>query len=321
MQLADGSLVHYRQLVVAPGLVLNWEAIAGLAETLGRNGVTSNYRYDLAPYTWQLVQSLTGGRAVFTQPAMPIKCAGAPQKALYLSCSNWRRNNVLQNMDVQFYNAGAVLFSVPDYVPTLQSYIDKYRVQVNFTHNLVRVDGERKKAWFVRTTESGQEEIEIGFDMLHVCPPQHAPAFIGASGLADEAGWLAVDPNSLQHDRHPNIWGVGDVLNTSNAKTMAAARQQAVVVAKNLTSVLQGNRPAARYYGYGSCSLTVEHGKIVLAEFSYGSKVTPTLPQWLNDGRKPTRLAWFLKQTLLPPFYWHGMLKGREWLSRPFTVA
>ncbi len=49
----------------------------------------SNYRYDLAPYTWQLVQEMKGKKAIFTQPGMPIKCAGVPQKAMYLSCDEW----------------------------------------------------------------------------------------------------------------------------------------------------------------------------------------------------------------------------------------
>jgi sulfide:quinone oxidoreductase len=76
---------------VAPGLKLDWDAIEGLPETLGRNGVTSNYRYDLAPYTWKLVKGMKSGKAMFTQPPMPIKCAGAPQKALYLSGDHWYR--------------------------------------------------------------------------------------------------------------------------------------------------------------------------------------------------------------------------------------
>ena len=69
----DGCrVVRYRQLIVCPGLKLDWHAIEGLPETMGRNGVTSNYLYQLAPYTWELVQSLRGGRALFTQPRMPI---------------------------------------------------------------------------------------------------------------------------------------------------------------------------------------------------------------------------------------------------------
>ena len=63
--LGDGDTIAYRVLIVAPGLRLAWEKIAGLPEALGRNGVTSNYRYDLAPYTYQLVQELQRGRALF----------------------------------------------------------------------------------------------------------------------------------------------------------------------------------------------------------------------------------------------------------------
>ena len=48
--LADGTRLAYRVLVAAPGLKLDWDAIPGLNEALGKNGVTSNYRFDLAPY-------------------------------------------------------------------------------------------------------------------------------------------------------------------------------------------------------------------------------------------------------------------------------
>jgi sulfide:quinone oxidoreductase len=99
-------VVSYRQLIVCPGLKLDWNAIEGLQDTLGQNGVTSNYRYDLAPYTWQLVRELNGGRALFTQPPMPIKCAGAPQKAMYLSSDHWRRSSRLEQIDVQFFMPG-----------------------------------------------------------------------------------------------------------------------------------------------------------------------------------------------------------------------
>lgn len=313
--LDDGSEVYYQQLVVAPGLSLNWDAIEGLEETLGKNGVTSNYRYDLAPYTWELVQNLAQGKALFTQPPMPIKCAGAPQKALYLSADHWFKQGRINAIDIEFCNAGGVLFGVPDYVPALMSYMEKYQAQLNFMHTLVKVDGAAKQAWFKDANSDSDELICKSFDMLHVCPPQQAPEFIRASELADEAGWLAVDPATLRHSQFHNIWGLGDVMNTTNAKTMAAVRKQVPVVADNICAVLDGQVPAATYDGYGSCPLTVERGKIVLAEFCYGGKVAPSFPAWLNDGTKPSRQAWLLKALILPHIYWQAMLKGREWLT------
>ncbi|MEQ4281519.1 NAD(P)/FAD-dependent oxidoreductase [Pseudomonas syringae] len=318
LTLADGRVLGYQQLVVCPGLKLDWSAIDGLVETLGANGVTSNYRYDLAPYTWKLVQNLQQGRALFTQPPMPIKCAGAPQKAMYLSCDHWLKSGRLAQINTQFYNAGGVLFGVADYVPALMKYVERYAIDLKFSHRLVAVDGPGKRATFIRTQADGSSEtVEQSFEMLHVVPPQIAPDFIRSSPLADAAGWVDVDPATLKHRQFANVHGLGDATNTSNAKTAAAARKQAPVVANNVLVALGRRDGSAVYDGYGSCPLTVEKGRIVLAEFTYGGKVAPSFPRWLLDGRQPTRLAWWLKARVLPALYWHGMLKGREWLAKP----
>ncbi|WP_189371312.1 bifunctional protein tyrosine phosphatase family protein/NAD(P)/FAD-dependent oxidoreductase [Tateyamaria omphalii] len=315
----DGCrVVKYDRLVVCPGLKLDWNAVEGLEETLGRNGVTSNYRYDLAPYTWQLVQELKEGRALFTQPPMPIKCAGAPQKAMYLSGDAWFRNGRLKDIDIQFMNAGGVLFGVKDYVPALQKYIDKYDAKLNFFHNLVSVDGAARQATFeVAKPETEPQIVRVGFEMMHVCPPQVAPDFIRVSPLADAAGWVDVDQVTLRHKSFDNIWSLGDVMNAPNAKTAAAARKQAPTVAENIVADIAGRSFTAAYDGYGSCPLTVERGKIVLAEFGYGGVLKPSFPTAFLDGTKPSRLAWFLKEKMLPPIYWKAMLKGKEWMAKP----
>ncbi|MDM7457909.1 MAG: TIGR01244 family sulfur transferase [Paracoccus sp. (in: a-proteobacteria)] len=319
----DGCRVlGYKRLVVAPGLKLDWGKVEGLVDTLGRNGVTSNYRYDLAPYTWELVQGLKSGRALFTQPPMPIKCAGAPQKAMYLSGDAWFRNGALKNIDIQFMNAGGVLFGVKEYVPALMEYVKKYDATLNFFHNLVAVDGPAKKAWFeVARPDTPKERIEVEFDMMHVCPPQTAPDFIRVSPLADAAGWIDVDQTTLRHKTYQNIWSLGDVMNAPNAKTAAAARMQAPVVADNIVADINGKSAVSQYNGYGSCPLTVEKGKIVLAEFGYGGKLLPSFPAYVIDGTKPSRAAWLLKERLLPPIYWRGMLRGHEWLATPEKIT
>lgn len=306
--------IGYEQLVVAAGLRLHWDGIKGLSDTLGKHGVTSNYRVDLAPYTWQLVQQLKSGQALFTQPPMPIKCAGAPQKAMYLSCSHWESTGVLGNIRVSFNNAGATLFGVSTYVEPLMQYIRRYKVDLNLNTTLVEVDGPNRTAWFEsKDAEGNISRIGKVFDMLHVVPPQSGPDFIHHSGLGNATGWLEVDQHSLQHVREPDIFGVGDCTSTPNAKTAAAARKQVVIAAENLLAYRAGLPLPSRYDGYGSCPLTVEKGKIILAEFGYGGKIVPTFP-W--DSTKPRRSAWWLKKYILPQVYWRLMLKGREWLAR-----
>ncbi|PTQ83022.1 sulfide:quinone oxidoreductase [Nitrosospira multiformis] len=315
VELEDGRQVGYQQLIVCPGLRLAWERIEGLEETLGKNGVTSNYRFDLAPYTWSLVQELKGGKALFTQPPMPIKCAGAPQKAMYLSCDEWLRAGRLNDIEVEFNTCAPVLFGVSAFVPPLMEYVKRYDADLVFNSNLVRVDGENRVAYFDVKHASGEvERVAKPFDMLHVAPPQVAPAFIAESSLADAAGWCEVDHTTLQHPRYPNIFGLGDACSSPNAKTAAAVRKQIVVVAENLLAAREHREFKTFYDGYGSCPLTVERGKVILAEFGFGGKLLPTFKL---DPTVPRFLAWLLKARFLPWFYWHGFLKGREWLAGP----
>jgi len=318
VQLEGGRVIGYDMMVVAPGLQLDFEKIEGLTETLGENGVTSNYRYDLASYTWKLVQGLKSGTAIFTQPPMPIKCAGAPQKAMYLSADHWRRNGVLNRINVKFCTSGGVIFGVAAFVPALMKYVKRYNAELNFGETLVKVDGANKTAWFEKTDDEGNKtQVERKFDMLHVVPPQSAPDFIKSSPLANSDGWVDVDQYTLQHNKFPNIYSFGDAGSTPNAKTMAAARKQAPIVAANMVAQLDKSDSRAAYDGYGACPLTVEKGKVVLAEFGYGGALLPSMPTWLIDGTKATRAAWFLKDSLLPAVYWNQMLKGKEFLAKP----
>lgn len=317
VSLSDGRKLGYEQLVIALGLELRWEAIKGLDHYLGTEGITSNYAYEQAPYTFELIRSLKQGRALFTQPPMPIKCAGAPQKAMYLACSYWERARRSENIQVEFCHANDTLFGVSDYLPALLTYVRRYNIQLNAQHNLVAVDPLKKIAMFEDASEAGNlRQIEKNYDILHLCPPQGPPQIIQDSGLNDHHGWLKIDANTLQHLDDPDIFGLGDVIGTGNAKTAAAVRKQVPILVKNLLNH-RANRPLSHnYQGYGSCPLTVEHGKIVLAEFGYNGKLQPSFPTWLLNGQSPTRAAWYLKTQVLPNVYWHLMLKGREWLTR-----
>jgi sulfide:quinone oxidoreductase len=313
-----GDPVKYRQLAIATGIKSNWDAIPGLAETIGKNGVTSNYSYEYSPYTWELVKNLQSGKAIFTQPPMPIKCPGAPQKAMYLSCYEWQKQGRLKNIEVELNNAGAALFGVADFVPPLMEYVKKYNAQLNFNTNLIAVDGPSKKATFaVKDADGNVTKIEKSFDILHVVPPQGPQDCLKSSPVSNNDGFVDVDQYTLQHIRYPNIFGLGDCCSSPNSKTAAAARKQIVVVAENLLAAKNNKPLPTKYDGYGSCPLTVENGKIVLAEFGFGGKLLPTFP-WLINPLKATKLAWHLKKDILPWLYWNAMLKGREWLARPF---
>ncbi|MGY3041408.1 sulfide:quinone oxidoreductase [Rhodanobacter sp. TND4EL1] len=305
VELASGGRVTYDFLVVALGLQIDWDAIEGLTETLGKNGVTSNYRYDLAPYTHKLAQSLKAGdNALFTQPVMPIKCAGAPQKALYLTADTLRQRGVKAN--VGFYPQGGAMFGVPAYSHELDKIMADYGATPYFKHNLVAVDGERKEAIF--ETEDGR--ITCPFDMLHVVPPQSPLPVVKNSPLSGDAGWVTVDKHRLTHTKYKNVFGLGDCTDTPNSKTMAAVRRQYPVLVGELRKALGESAKTRTYDGYAACPLTVSHSKVLVAEFRYGGEVVSSFGL---DPRGARRIYWPLKTRFFPWLYWNVMLKGKEW--------
>lgn len=308
--LEDGKTLGYRRLVVCPGLQLDWNKIEGLTETLGSNGVCSNYSMQHVEYTWECIRKLNGGKALFTQPPMPIKCAGAPQKIVYLASDHWRKEGTLNRTEVDFCLAADALFGVAYFRPSLQYAVDYYGVNLHYRENLVAVDGKARTALFEITAPDGKTSRETrAFDMLHVTPPQSAPDFVKTSPLAGAGGWVDVDPATLRHTRFEMVFGLGDVAGTSNAKTAAAVRAQVPVVVANVLASLEGHPLPGSYDGYGACPLTVAYGKVVLAEFLYGGKPAPSFPY---DQRKPSRFAWMLKTKVFPRVYWDMMLTGRD---------
>ncbi|MDB5782086.1 MAG: pyridine nucleotide-disulfide oxidoreductase [Caballeronia mineralivorans] len=306
--LEGDTRIGYKYLVVAAGIQLDWDAIEGLTDALGKNGVTSNYRFDLAPYTWQCVQQFKGGTALFTQPPMPIKCAGAPQKILYLAADYFRKHRIAA--DIRFFTPGPSMFGVPFYAKALDRVMSDYQAKACFGQKLVRVDGPAKTAYFEITTDGVKSIQPIEFDLLHVVPPQSAPRFIRESPLADAGGWVEVDKATLRHTRFPNIFGIGDCTSTPNSKTAAAVKNQMPVVATNLMVALTGQGQTMTYDGYASCPLTTSAGKVMLAEFCYDGAVTPSFPM---DPRSPRKIYWWLKRSFLPYLYWNIVMKGKRW--------
>jgi sulfide:quinone oxidoreductase len=307
--LRSGDTIGYDYLVVCPGLQLDWDKIEGLKETLNKNNVCSNYSPETVEYTWECIQNIKEGNALFTQPPMPIKCAGAPQKIMYLAADRFRKRGTLDKFNIEFFNAGPAIFGVPFFAKALMKVVQGYGIKTNFSHNLVAIDGPAKVATFEVTDSQGNKErITREFDMIHVTPPQSAPDFIKNSPLANGAGWVDVNPNTLQHNKYANIFGLGDAGSTPNAKTAAAVRKQVPVVVDNILNLKNSKDIQGGYDGYGSCPLTTSLSTVMLAEFAYDGRVTPSFP-WL-DPRKSRWIWWWGKTNGFPWLYWHLMLKG-----------
>lgn len=315
--LANGETVGYQYLVVCPGVVLNWASIQG-ADALGKNHVCSNYSPEHVEYTWECLQQVkSGDKLLFTQPPLPFKCPGAPQKIAYLAADYLKKKGLLGACKLHFLTHAPGMFGVPFFAKELKKVADKYGIKVHFQHNLVAIDSDNKKATFqVVGGDKEGESLTLDFDLLHFAPPQSTADFIKSSPLVNEGGYVEVDQHNMQHSQYKNIFALGDACSTPNSKTAAAIRKQSPVVVRNILTLIDGGELESGYDGYGSCPLTTAYGKVILAEFIYGGKVTPTFPL---DPSKERWFNWWVKASALPFFYWNYMLKGREWFFKHNT--
>jgi sulfide:quinone oxidoreductase len=307
--LEEGDTLHYSFLIVAPGIQLNWSEIKGLQEALGKNGVCSNYSYQTAPYTFECLKTLKGGKAIFHNPHTPVKCGGAPHKIMYLAADYFRKHGLLEKVDIQYWSGAGRLFNVDKYEKTLLEVCRRANIKLNFFQRLEEIDGANKRAKFVGFGENNKDvETWVEFDMIHVVPPQSAPDFVKNSTLANAAGWVDVDKNTLQHVKYANIFSLGDAAFLPTSKTGAAIRKQAPVVVANLLAAMNNQALTASYNGYTSCPLVTGYGKLVLAEFDYDAKPMETFP---FDQSKERWSMYQLKRVVLPWLYWNKILTGK----------
>jgi sulfide:quinone oxidoreductase len=343
---AKSGVITYDYLVVAPGLAYDFSLVPGLGEAMDKGVVCSNYTDP--KHTWDVVKNFKGGTALFTQPATPIKCGGAPQKIMYLAEDYWNKNKIRSKSDVVFATAGSVIFGTKVIAQTLMKVVERKDINLRFHHKLVKVDGEKQIAWYDLTKDikaggcvvmSGEDDGKyldeafqynykdvkvfkegglygIHYDMLHTAPPSVAPKFIKESNLVNEAGWLDVDIHTLQHKKYPNIFGLGDVAALPTAKTGAAIRKQVPIVIDNIEKLIKQNKIGSKSYnGYSSCPLVTDYGKMVLAEFDYEGNFTPDPKlklMLISDSSKEHWRLWIFKKYILPYLYWNKMMKGKN---------
>jgi sulfide:quinone oxidoreductase len=323
--------ISYDYLVVSPGIQNDIDALPGLREALQTDSVCSNY---LDPQkTFEIIKNFKGGNAVFTQPATPIRCGGAPMKIMYLAESYFRKHGLRDKTNVIFATPGSVIFGVKEFAATLNKLIEERNVHFRPFYSPVKIDPLKKEITFkyskpggvfnllqpdhvIHERADGENLVTIPYDMLHLAPPQSAPDFIKKSPLAyaegNNKGWLNVNINTLQHNVYKNIFGIGDSAALPTAKTGAAIRKQAPVVVKNILHMIKNEAPSEQYSGYSSCPIVTDYGKMLLAEFKYNNvRDSDPLLSKLVDTTKDQWSMWLLKKYGLPWLYWNMMLKGR----------
>ncbi|XP_071297555.1 sulfide:quinone oxidoreductase, mitochondrial isoform X2 [Agelaius tricolor] len=274
--------VSYKYLIIALGISLHYEKIKGLPEGFNHPKIGSNYSAQTVEKTWRALQDFKEGNAIFTFPNTPVKCAGAPQKIMYLTDAYLRKTGKRSKANIIFNTSLGVIFGVKKYADALLEIIKDKNIVVNYKRNLIEVRADKQEAVFENLDKPGETEV-YQYEMLHVTPPMGPPAVLINSPVSDASGWVDVDKETLQHKKYPNVFGIGDCTNLPTSKTAAA------------------------YDGYTSCPLVTGYNKVILAEFDYNAQPLETFP---IDQSKERRTMYHMKADMMPLLYWNALLKG-----------
>ncbi|WP_029619283.1 NAD(P)/FAD-dependent oxidoreductase [Pseudorhizobium marinum] len=316
---AGGQVLSYDFLVVAPGLVLDHDAIEGFSlDLVGKNGIGALYAGpDYASQTWEAASKFTeeGGIGLFTRPATEMKCAGAPLKHTFLIEDIASRTVGKGKYEMHYAVPQTALFSVPIVAEKVRMLFGERGIASHYGHTLKAVDPGRRRATFATTDAAGVTgTVEMPYDYLHVIPPQRAPDVVRQSGLswADkwiDQGWVEVDQKTLRHRRFPEVFALVDVAGVPKGKTAASVKWQVPVVEDHLLAAISGGEGTLTYDGYTSCPLITRVGRAMLVEFDYNNNLVPSFPGVIAP-LEELWISWLMKEVALKATY-NAMLRGR----------
>ena len=319
-----GQSIPYDFLVVAPGLVLDHDAIEGFSlDLVGQNGIGSLYAGpEYAAKTWEAASKFTeeGGIGLFTRPATEMKCAGAPIKHTFLIEDIASRGGAAGKYEIHYAAPQQALFSVPIVHEKLRMLFEARGIAPEYGRTLKSVDAGAKRATFTETTVDPatkvetKTDVEMPYDYLHVIPPQRAPEVIRQSGLSwadkwTDQGWVEVDMKTLRHLRYPEVFALGDVTGVPKGKTAASVKWMVPVVLDHLVAAIEGREGTAVYDGYTSCPMITRVGRAMLVEFDYHNNLVPSFPGIIAP-LEELWISWLMKEVALKATY-NAMLRGK----------
>jgi sulfide dehydrogenase [flavocytochrome c] flavoprotein subunit len=239
VRLEDGRQLHYDRLVLAPGVDLRFDAIAGYTEAAA----------EIMPHAWkageqtlllrrQLQAMRDGGVVVMSAPANPFRCPPGPYErasliAYYLKTYKPRSKLILLDAKDAFSKQKLFEEAWQALYPGMIEW-----VSLSFGGQVTRVDPQTRTL----VTEFGSHRA----DVANVIPPQRAAAIATLAGVADQTGWCPVDPVTFESTLQPHVHVLGDAIIAGGMpKSAFSANSQARVCAAAVVDLLRERAPTS----------------------------------------------------------------------------
>jgi sulfide:quinone oxidoreductase len=267
----DQGEFEYDYLVVALGAELAPEKVPGFESAFHM------YMLEDAKKLRDALSSFRGGLIRLVVSSTPFKCPPAPYEAAMLIDDYLRSKGLRDKSDIQIFTPEPLPMPIagPEVGNTVVSMLNEKGIGFHNNAKVSSIDGSSKQIVF----DNGTREK---YDLLIAIPPHTSPKVVKeSSGLADESGWISVDPKNMQ-TTHDRVYAIGDVAaiklpsGMMLPKAATFAFGQAEIVASNIASSVLGTETRS-WDGFGECFIETGSGNAGYGSGSFYSSPKPVI--------------------------------------------
>lgn len=250
VKLADGSVVPYDRLVMAPGIDLIYDSVPGYSKEAA----------EIAPHAWkagpqttllkQKLDALTDGQnIIMIAPPNPYRCPPGPYERISMFA------HVLK---AKGFTKSKIIILDPK---------EKFSKQGLFTAGWEKYYPGMVE-WLAPTLHGGVKSVDVAagkvecdldtFEgaLLNIIPAQKAGAIAAAAGLTNDKGFCPIDATSMRSASDANVYVVGDSSIAGDMpKSGFSANSQAKVAAMSIRGELTGSKTFPAKYSNTCWSL------------------------------------------------------------------
>lgn len=209
VRLGGDQNLAYDILVIATGAKVAPEETEGLTGEGWYKNRFDFYTLEGAKQLQTALKSFTAGHLVINIVDMPIKCPVAPLEFAFLADAYFKKRGVRDKVRISYVTPLDAAFTKPVAAGVFKDLLTAKDIELVTEFNTGRVEGNQIISWDDRT---------VDFDLLVTIPLHNGSDFVKASDIGDDLGFVRVDNATLQNEKHPEIFALGDATTVPASK-------------------------------------------------------------------------------------------------------
>ncbi len=267
--LTEGKrVINYDYLAIATGTDIRPSEVEGLLGAGWRKNVFDFYTFEGASALGEFMPKFEGGRLVIHITEMPIKCPVAPLEFAFLADWYFTKRGIRNKVEIVYATPLPGAFTKPRASAVLGDMFKKKGIHLEPDFNVSEIDSGKN-------TISSYDGRELPYDLLVTVPTNMGAEVIGRSGMGDDLDFVPTNKHTLQSNKWPNVFVLGDAANIPASKAGAVIHFQMEAAVENILHHMAGKEMHAEFDGHAICFIESGYNKAALIDFSYDQEPLP----------------------------------------------